>query len=84
MAKKVSVMKKTLQNVVDFAITLALTAGFAYWSWEAVTKYLEFNVVTTISYTFGDNNTGNVTYPFINICPKGFNQFEYRCIMSNK
>ena len=52
--------------------TLCFCAVFLYWSINAINKYIDGPISSTVSYQFGDDGNGNIEFPAISICLDSF------------
>ena len=47
---------------------LAFGTIFMYWSIAAISKYISGPITSTVSYKFGDDGYGNISFPTVTIC----------------
>ena len=45
--------------------TFGFCAVFMYWSINAISKYIDGPISSTVSYQFGDDGHGNIDFPAI-------------------
>ena len=59
-------------QILKLLSTLGFCAVFMYWSFNAISKYIDGPISSTVSYRFGDDGYGNIDFPAITICLDSF------------
>ena len=54
-----------LVGILRLLATLGFCAVFMYWSINAISKYIDEPISSTVSYQFGDDGHGNIDFPAI-------------------
>ena len=63
--------------------TLAFCTVFMYWSTNAISKYIDRPISSTVSYQFGDDEHGNIDFPAITICLDTFKWVVWTKMLKN-
>ena len=63
--------------------TVGFCAVFMYWSINAISKYIDGPISSTVSYRFGDDGYGNIDFPAITICLDSFQWVVFSKILNN-
>ena len=63
--------------------TLAFCTVFMYWSTNAISKYIDRPISSTVSYQFGDDGHGNIDFPAITICLDTFKWVVWTKMLKN-
>ena len=63
--------------------TFGFCAVFMYWSINAISKYIDGPISSTVSYQFGDDGHGNIDFPAITICLDSFKWVVWASMSKN-
>lgn len=76
MANKGKSLRSFLTLLKGFWVAI-LTAIFIYWSSYCISKFISPPILSSVSFTFGDDDRGNIEFPTLSICLNSFKTLTY-------
>ena len=70
-------------RILKLLCMLSFCAVFMYWSINAISKYINGPISSTVSYKFGDDGHGNIDFPAISICLNSFKWVAWSRMLNN-
>ena len=73
----------TFMRILRLLGTLGFCSVFMYWSFTAISKYIEGPISSAVSYQYGDDGHGYIDFPAMTICLNSFKWIRKTAMSNN-